>query len=343
MAVARAKRLPPLHLSLNVPARAALPEPAFRPAQNAAQSGSTPLARSSHQFRLADFEKLAVLGRGNGGTVYKVRHRDTGALYALKVPHNNQSDAAAAATEADVLSRTASPFIIRCHAVLPLASTPGDAALLLELADGGSLDSALRRRLGSAAAFPEPAVAEVAAQALAGLAHLHARRVAHLDVKPANLLLATAKGTEVKLADFGVARVLGDLCASHAAGTAAYMSPERFDPEARGGGGFFDPCAADVWGLGVTVLELLVGRYPLLPAGQRPDWAALMCAICFGDAPAIPDGVEASPELRSFVAACLRKDYQQRASVAELLAHPFISRRDVVASRRALRELVAVA
>ncbi|GJN23528.1 hypothetical protein PR202_gb11185 [Eleusine coracana subsp. coracana] len=340
MAVARAKRLPPLHLSsLNVPARAALPEPAFRPAQNAPQSGSTPLARPSHQFRLADFEKLAVLGRGNGGTVYKVRHRDTGALYALKVPHSNQCDAAAATTEADVLSRTASPFVIRCHAVLPMA-TPGDAALLLELADGGSLDALVGRRAGGP--FPEAALAEVAAQALSGLAHLHARRVAHLDVKPANLLV-NDKG-EVKLADFGVARVLaraGDLCASNA-GTAAYMSPERFDPEARGGGGFFDPCAADVWGLGVTVLELLVGRYPLLPAGQRPDWAALMCAICFGDAPAVPDGVEASPEFRSFVAACLRKDYRQRASVAELLAHPFVAGRDVAASRRALRELLVV-
>lgn len=32
-----------------------------------------------------------------------------------------------------------------------------------------------------------------------------------------------------------------------------------------------DPYAADVWGLGVTVLELLVGRYPLLPAGQKPS------------------------------------------------------------------------
>lgn len=330
MAVARAKRLPPLHLSLNVPARAAVPEPAPFRVANAPQSASTPLARSSGQFRVADFEKLAVLGRGNGGTVYKVRHRDTGALYALKVLHQ-QGDAAA--TEADVLSRTASPFVVRCHSVLPLSG--GDAALLLELVDGGSLDAVLRR-----SAFPEAAVAEVAAQALQGLAHLHARRVAHLDVKPANLL-ATAAG-EVKIADFGVARVLaraGDHCAAYA-GTAAYMSPERFDPEAHGGR--FDPCAADVWGLGVTLLELLVGRYPLLPAGQQPNWAALMCAICFGETPALPDSVAASPEFRSFVAACLNKDYRKRASVVELLAHPFVAGRDVAASRSALRELVAV-
>ncbi|KAL6637718.1 hypothetical protein ACP70R_025290 [Stipagrostis hirtigluma subsp. patula] len=334
MALARERRLPPLHLSLNVPSRAAVQEPAFRrpnPPVAAPQSASasTPLARSS-QFRLADFDKLAVLGRGNGGTVYKVRHRETCALYALKVLH--QGDAAAA--EGDILSRTASPFVVRCHSVLP--ATSGEVALLLELADGGSLDSVRTRR----GAFPEAALAEVAAQALSGLAHLHARRIVHLDIKPANLLASTAG--EVKVADFGIAKVLsraGDHCSSYV-GTAAYMSPERFDPEAHGG--HYDPCAADVWSLGVTVLELLMGRYPLLPAGQQPNWAALMCAICFGEAPVLPGGAT-SPELRGFVAACLHKDYRKRASVAELLAHPFVAGRDVAASRCALRELVAEA
>jgi serine/threonine protein kinase len=115
------------------------------------------------------------------------------------------------------------------------------------------------------------------------------------------------------------------------------MSPERFDTERHG---HADPCAADVWSLGVTILELLMGRYPLLPAGQKPSWAALMCAICFGELPSLSDGA-ASPELRAFVAACLQKDYTKRASVAQLLAHPFVARRDVADSKDALRRLVA--
>ena len=235
----------------------------------------------------------------------------------------------------DALRRTdCSPHVVRCHSVLPVVAAFD--ALLLDLVDGDLLDAVVARR----GAFPELALAEVAAQALSGLAHLHARRVVHRDVKPANLLVSAAG--EVKIADFGIAKVLsraGDHCTSYV-GTAAYMSPERFDPEAHGG--HYDPCAADVWSLGVTVLELLLGRYPLLPAGQQPNWAALMCAICFGEPPALPDGA-ASPELRSFVAACLQKDYRKRASVAELLAHPFVAGRDVARSRRALRELVAEA
>ena len=119
------------------------------------------------------------------------------------------------------------------------------------------------------------------------------------------------------------------------------MSPERFDTERSHDGedDRVDPYAADVWGLGLVVLELLMGRYPLLPAGQKLTWTALMYAICFGELPAIPDGT-ASPELRSFVAACLQKDHRKRASVAELIAHPFVAGRDVTASRRALCELI---
>ncbi|KAM0850857.1 hypothetical protein ACQ4PT_052814 [Festuca glaucescens] len=291
MALIRQKRLPQLHLSLPVPSTAGQrPKPTFTPAQAPSLiKASTPTALSS-QFRLADFDKakLAVLGQGNGGTVYKVRHRETCALYALKVQHNGDP---AAATEADILSLTASPFVVRCHSVLP-AAVSGDVAMLLELVDDGSLDS-IRSRQG---AFPEAALAEVPAQALSGLAYLHARRIVHLDIKPANLLASTAG--EIKVADLGIAKVLsraGDQCTSYV-GTTAYMSPERFDPEAHDG--HYDPYAADVWSLGVTILELLMGRYPLLPVRKQPSWASLMRVVCFGETPALSDGM-ASAELQA--------------------------------------------
>jgi serine/threonine protein kinase len=288
-------------------------------------------ASTSGEYRMSDFDRLDVLGRGSCGTVYKVAHRRTSALYALKTLHGG--DTAGAASEADVLRRANTPYVVRCHSVLPAASASGDIALLLELVDGGSLDSVMAR----SGAFPEAALAEVAAQALSGLLYLHARRVVHRDVKPANFLVSTAG--DVKIADFGIAKVLsrtGDGCPEYE-GTAAYMSPERFDSERRHGA---DPCAADVWGLGVTILELLMGRYPLLPAGQKLTRPALMCAICFGEMPTLPDS-PASLELRGFVAACLQKDHTKRPSVAQLLAHPFVAGRDATASKHALRRLVA--
>ncbi|KAL6909454.1 hypothetical protein ACP4OV_001735 [Aristida adscensionis] len=67
-----------------------------------------------------------------------------------------------------------------------------------------------------------------------------------------------------------------------------------------------------------------------------------MCAICFGEPPALSE-TAASPELRGFVSACLQKECSKRASVAELLAHPFVAGRDVAASACALQKMVAVA
>lgn len=210
------------------------------------------------------------------------------------------------------------------------------AALALELMPGGSL-AGLLRRLGRP--MGERPIAAVARQALLGLEALHALRIVHRDLKPSNLLLG-ADG-EVKIADFGAGKVLRrrlDPCASYV-GTAAYMSPERFDPEAYSGD--YDPYAADVWSLGVAILELYLGHFPLLPVGQRPDWAALMCAICFGEAPEMP--AAASEEFRDFVSRCLEKKAGRRASVGELLEHPFIAERDAADAQRSLAALVAEA
>ncbi|KAM0843534.1 hypothetical protein ACQ4PT_057649 [Festuca glaucescens] len=156
-------------------------------------------ASTSGEFHLSDFNRPDVLGRGNWGTVYKVTDRRTSALYALKVMHGGEPGSTF--PKADILWRADSPYVLRCHSVLS-AATSGDVTLLLEPADSGSLDSVMARR----GAFPEAALADVAAQELSGLAYLHARRVFHCDVKPANLLVGTAG--EVKIVDFGIAKVL---------------------------------------------------------------------------------------------------------------------------------------
>ncbi|KAI5020216.1 hypothetical protein ZWY2020_045104 [Hordeum vulgare] len=296
------------------------------------------------RLKLSDLEWLADLGEGASGVVTKVRLRGTaaGPAFALKVAHY-PDDTDAGREQDEVLRRACvagppSPYVVRCHAVLRGAA--GEPACLLELMDAGSLHDVLRRRRW--AGLPEPALAEVAARCALGLAHLHARGVAHLDLKPDNLL-AGARG-DVKIADFGVSRIF---CrdgqrrpprVSIAVGTSAYMSPERFAPNAQAGPR--GACAADVWSLGVTVLELFLGHRPVLPAERTPSWKMLKEAICYGEPPSVPGSAAASAELRGFVAACVQKDPRRRATVLQLLAHPFVARRDVEASSRALRHVI---
>ncbi|KAL6962953.1 Mitogen-activated protein kinase kinase 9 [Sarracenia purpurea var. burkii] len=265
----------------------------------------------------ADIEKLHVLGHGNGGTVYKVRHKHTSAVYALKVVHGDTDSVVRRQVfrEMEILRRTDSPFIVQCHGMFEKPG--GDIAILMEYMDGGTLETVLK----TTGNFSEPSLATVARQVLNGLNYLHHHKIVHRDIKPSNLLVNHKM--EVKIADFGVSKIMCrtlDPCNSYV-GTCAYMSPERFDPDTYGGN--YNGYAGDVWSLGLTLMELYMGHFPFLPPGQRPDWATLMCAICFGEPPSLPEGV--SEEFRSFLLCCLQKESGKRWTAAQLLTHPFVS------------------
>ncbi|XP_022994131.1 mitogen-activated protein kinase kinase 9-like [Cucurbita maxima] len=264
----------------------------------------------------SDLEKLQVLGHGNGGTVYKVRHKRTSNIYALKVVHGDGDPTVRRQVfrEMEILRRTDSPYVVKCHGIFEKPS--GDVTILMEYMDLGSLDTLLKKNT----TLSEATLAHVSRQVLNGLHYLHSHKIIHRDIKPSNLLVN--KNMEVKIADFGVSKIMCrtlDACNSYV-GTCAYMSPERFDPETYGGN--YNGYAGDIWSLGLTLLELYLGHFPFLPRGQRPDWATLMFAICFGEPPTLPE--DASEEFRSFVQSCLQKESSKRWTAAQLLTHPFV-------------------
>ncbi|KAL6985746.1 mitogen-activated protein kinase kinase [Sarracenia purpurea var. burkii] len=280
---------------------------------------------------LFDLEKLAVVGHGNGSTVYKVRHRHTASIYALKVLRFDKDAVAArqqAAREAEILKRLDSQLIVKCHGVFNNESGHSDCVgcdmcFVMEYMEAGSLHDVLRFRQ----TLPEKTISGIARRVLEGLNYLQGIQVVHRDIKPSNLLIN--KEGEIKIADFGVSGVVtaGKLKATadrdSYMGTSAYMSPERFDPE-RWEGEFSDGFAGDVWSLGLVVLECHVGHFPLVGPGQKPDWATLVCAVCFGERTVVPEN--GSPELLSFVGRCLEKDWRTRGTVTELLSHPFVTK-----------------
>ncbi|XP_019167434.1 PREDICTED: mitogen-activated protein kinase kinase 9-like [Ipomoea nil] len=319
MALVRERR----QINLRLP----LPEPSERRPRFpfAAVVGQSSSAAAAASFAISDFEKLQVLGHGNGGTVYEVRHKRTATAYALKVVHGDSDPAVRRQIhrEISILRCTDSPHVIKCHGTVEMPG--GDIAILMEYMDAGTLDSFLKKsekfeKSSSASAAAETSLARIAKQVLLGLDYLHSHKIIHRDLKPSNLLVN--QDGEVKIADFGVSKMMCrtlDSCNSYV-GTCAYMSPERFDPETYGAN--YDVYAGDVWSLGLTLMELYMGHFPLLPPEQRPDWATLMCAICFGEPPSLPE--ESSGEFRDFIDRCLQKESGERWSAQQLLQHPFV-------------------
>ncbi|XP_042440843.1 mitogen-activated protein kinase kinase 3-like isoform X1 [Zingiber officinale] len=186
----------------------------------------------------------------------------------------------------------------------------GQISIALEYVDGGSFADILKFQK----VIPEDVLSCMVKKLLDSLNYLHGvRRLVHRDIKPANLLVSL-KG-ETKVTDFGVSAGLDNsvaMCATFV-GTVTYMSPERIRNETYS-------FAADIWSLGLTILECGSGKFPY-SANEGP--ANLMLQILYDPSPTPPRD-SFSPEFCSFVDACLQKDSDARPTAEQLLSHPFI-------------------
>jgi serine/threonine protein kinase/signal peptidase I len=218
-------------------------------------------------------EILECLGRGGMGVVYKARQKSLNRLVALKLlAPERVTDAKFAerfAREAQALAALNHPHIVTVHdfgvvdAVPPPSGGAGENApvpharmffLLMEFVDGVNLRQAMK-----AGRFtPEQALA-VVPPVCDALQYAHEHGIVHRDIKPENLLLD--KEGRVKIADFGIAKILGDAtpdaggAESQPAGTPQYMAPEQKAHRAT-------DHRTDIYSLGVVLYELLTGELP---------------------------------------------------------------------------------
>ena len=224
-----------------------------------------------------DLEIGELLGVGGMGVVYRARQPKLDRWVALKLlPPALSADPAFAERfqrEARFLARLQHPNIV---SVFDFGQAGAFCYLLLEFVDGVNLRQAMQ-----AGRFSPAEALALIPNVCAALQYAHDQGVLHRDIKPENILL-DARG-QVKLADFGIAKLVGEpgdgpgditLTQSGARlGTPHYMAPEQFEKPSE------VDHRADVYSLGVVFYELLTGELPLGRFGPPSEKAALDARI----------------------------------------------------------------
>jgi tRNA A-37 threonylcarbamoyl transferase component Bud32 len=235
-----------------------------QPGAEAAESQKT-LAPEELAPHFPQLEILECLGRGGMGVVYKARQKTLNRFVALKLLAPERVREAKFAErftrEAQALAALNHPNIVTIH---DFGQAGGFYFLIMEFVDGVNLRQLLRTRKFT----PEEALAIVPPLCDA-LQFAHDRGIVHRDIKPENLLLD--KEGRVKVADFGIAKMLGeegrapgkpglaavpDNATQSTVGTPGYSAPEQTtDPQRV-------DSRADIYSLGVVFYEMLTGELP---------------------------------------------------------------------------------
>uniref|UniRef100_A0A8C4ZZ81 Protein kinase D2 n=1 Tax=Gadus morhua TaxID=8049 RepID=A0A8C4ZZ81_GADMO len=195
-----------------------------------------------------------VLGSGQFGVVYGGKHRKTGRDVAVKVidklrfPTKQESQLR---NEVAILQSLRHLGIVNLESMF---ETPEKVFVVMEKLHGDMLEMILSSEKGR---LPERLTKFLITQILAALRHLHFKNIVHCDLKPENVLLASAEPfPQVKLCDFGFARIIGEKSFRRSVvGTPAYLAPEVLLNQGYNR-------SLDMWSVGVIMYVSLSGTFP---------------------------------------------------------------------------------
>ncbi|GAB7358650.1 hypothetical protein MBLNU230_g3879t1 [Neophaeotheca triangularis] len=268
-------------------------------------------------LRSEDLVPIKELGSGNGGTVSKVMHTATKVVMARKIIHveAKREVRKRIVRELQIMFECNSPYIVSFYGAF--MNDGGDVIMCMEYMDTGSLDS-ISKTFGPVRV---DVLGKIAEAVLGGLTYLYrAHKIMHRDIKPSNVLV-NSRG-QIKLCDFGVSSELDNSVADTFVGTGTYMAPERIQ-------GSPYTVKSDVWSVGLTLMELAIGRFPFHntspeddddeeEAGGPQGILDLLQQIVLEPAPKLPKS-DAFPQiLEDVIAKCLMKAPEERPTPQEL-------------------------
>ena len=260
----------------------------------------------------ARYELLRVVGRGGMGMVFEARHRSLGRRVALKVVLPEQlvdPDAIARfAREARAVGQLTSEHVAK---VIDADNTDdGTPFIVFEYLEGRDLAVELARR-GS---LPVDDAIALILQVCEGVAAAHECGIIHRDLKLSNVFLEDGVARNVKVLDFGLAKLLrendGVTATSVVMGTPPYMSPEQLLSAKK------VDARTDIWAIGVMLYRLLTNAYPF--EGEGPAMAVAIATQA--PVPISRRRTGVSPWVEAVVLRALEKDPTRRFQTVHELA-----------------------
>ncbi|KAK6340710.1 hypothetical protein TWF696_009034 [Orbilia brochopaga] len=256
-----------------------------------------------------------TLGAGHFATVFVAIEKSTGQKYAVKVFKKRRKDDGRG--QMGLQQEIAVLMSVHHPNVLCLKETFDEddgIYLVLELASEGELFNLIIEK----GKLSEEETRKLFSQLLSGLKYLHERNIVHRDIKPENILL-TDKNLTCKLADFGLAKIIGeDSFTTSLCGTPSYVAPEILMPSRNRK----YTKAVDMWSLGVVLYICLCGFPPFSDELAPPNLRDQIKEGRFDYPSPYWDSVgDAALDL---IDRMLTVDPEERITVEEALEHPWV-------------------
>ena len=267
--------------------------------------------KTKTKINFNSFEILELIGGGSFGKVYKVKQKNTGKIYAMKVLNKSyliqKKLLRYAITECNVLKQSDCPFIIKLHYSF---QTPDNLYMILDYCPIGDLSYQIQIGL-----FEEDEAKFYIAELILAIEYLHKRDIIYRDLKPENILID--EDGHFKLADFGLAKenVTDNTPTKTFCGSLQYLTPEMLAKEG-------STKSSDIYGIGVILFEMISGAPPFYN-----DDRDLMYRNISENKLMFPEFF--SEELKDLLKKMLDKDPKKRIGIGndkqDLKKHPFFA------------------
>ena len=284
------------------------------PLSSSSESNILYMTLDSNIVNKNNFQFLYVIGKGGFGRVWKVQHKKTKTIYALKEMSKlkiiDKKSEKSINSEREFLTKLHHSFIVNMHYAF---QDNDNLYLVMDMLSGGDL----RYHISRYRRFSEEQTRFFIACLVLSLNYIHSNNVIHRDIKPENLVL-DSRGY-VRITDFGIAKENTNDNSSETSGTPGYMSPEVMRGKNHG-------FPVDFFAIGVIGYEFMIGKRPYQGRSRKEIKEQMLAK----QAKITPEKIVSgwSNESVDFINGLLQRKEEHRLGyrngAKELMAHPWL-------------------